>query len=64
MPWIVIGITVAIASVNFNNKNQDNKDKQDKEADDNMGDKRILEQVKRAEKNSRIKCDKYKCWIY
>ena len=49
LPWIVMGITVTIAAVNFNNKSQgnikkydnddeelDNKDKQEKEADNNM----------------------------
>lgn len=49
LPWIVIGITVAIAAVNFNKKNQGNikkydnddenietEDKQDKEVANNM----------------------------
>ena len=29
LPWIVMGITVAIAAINFNNKNQDNLKKYD-----------------------------------
>lgn len=49
LPWIAMGITIAIAAVNFNKKNQGNikkydnddenietEDKQDKEAENNM----------------------------
>ena len=45
LPWIVMGITVAIAAINFNNKNQDNLKKYDN--DDENTDETALGLVKK-----------------